>query len=189
MAVPTATPFRLLGAVLAGGGARRFGSDKAVARLHGRPLIDWVTIALSAQVDGLVICGRELPDIQSLADRPRGDRGPLGGLCAALHYAAQSGFDAVLTVGCDVLPVPPELRRWLSDQSDSARRAVVVEGQHLFGLWPVALASVIDAHLEVADDLSIRAWITKSGAAPVTIPAVLFNINTPADLERFSRHG
>ena len=188
MAVPNAAPFLLLGAVLAGGGARRFGSDKALARLHGRPLIEWVTAALSAQVDELVICGRELPDMRSLADRPRADRGPLGGLCAALHYAAQSGFVAVLSVGCDVLPVPPELAGWLYDQSDNARRAVVVEGQHLIGQWPVALASVLDAHLETADDLSLRAWITKSGAAPVTIPALLFNINTPADLERFSRH-
>ena len=192
MAVSNTAPCRVLGAVLAGGGARRFGSDKALAPLHGRPLIDWVTSALLAQVDELVICGRNLPEVQSLtvrslADRPRHDMGPLGGLCAALYDATQSGFDAVLTVGCDVLPVPLDLGDWLFGHSDNARHAVVVDGQHLIGLWPVALSPILDAHLEAADDLSLRAWIAKSGAITAASPTALFNINTPADLEQFSR--
>ena len=37
---------RILGAILAGGQARRFGSNKALARLHGEPLIAHAARAL-----------------------------------------------------------------------------------------------------------------------------------------------
>ncbi|HEX5645184.1 MAG TPA: NTP transferase domain-containing protein, partial [Erythrobacter sp.] len=40
-------PLKLLGAIIAGGQARRFGSDKAYARYHGQRLIDLVGRALA----------------------------------------------------------------------------------------------------------------------------------------------
>src|SRR3546814_9684145 len=58
----------------------------------------------------LVMCGRKWPELACLADRPEPDQGPLGGLCAALHHARENDFQAVLTAGCDTLPVPHNLR-------------------------------------------------------------------------------
>ncbi|MCR5872033.1 NTP transferase domain-containing protein [Sphingomonas sp. J344] len=49
---------RLLGAIIAGGTSRRFGSDKAMAQIAGRSLLDHARAALVQEVDDLVLCGR-----------------------------------------------------------------------------------------------------------------------------------
>ena len=50
---------RLLGVVLAGGQSRRFGRDKALALLDGRPLIDHALAALVG-CDALAVAGRAI---------------------------------------------------------------------------------------------------------------------------------
>src|SRR3546814_19588934 len=97
---------KLLGALSAGGQSRRFGSDKALAVIEGKPLLYHVIDALQPQVDTLVMCGRKWPELACLADRPEPDQGPLAGLCAALHPARENDFQAVLTAGCETLLVP-----------------------------------------------------------------------------------
>jgi molybdenum cofactor guanylyltransferase len=165
---------KLLGAIIAGGGSRRFGGDKAAALLNGRALIDHVADALRPQVDALIVCGRDLPGLDSVADRPTADMGPLGGLCAALHYAAQHKYDAVLTAGCDVLPVP-DLRALVRPT------ATVVKNHWLFGYWPVALAPALDHHLATQSDRSMRHWIAVSGAREIDCDVAFHNLNTRDD--------
>ena len=177
---------RVLGAVLAGGNSLRFGSDKTLALLNGRRLIDIVSEGLAAQVEGTVLCGRSLPGWLSLDDRPQPGLGPLGGLCAALHYSHASGYDFVLSVASDVIPVPPQLTAWLGIESNGNVRAAVVAGQHLIGLWPTHLAGALDAHLAATKDRSMYGWIAACGAARVEIPVTLANINMPADLEQLN---
>lgn len=162
---------RLLGAILAGGQSRRFGSDKAAAMVGGRPLLDHVIDALAPQVAELIVVGRGV-----VADRPAPGLGPLGGLCAALDHALRHGFDAVLTAGCDVLPVPGDLAERL------ASGPAVIEGQPLFGLWPAALAPQLDAHLAGSADRSLRGWIAASGARQARLATPLHNLNTRDDL-------
>ena len=182
---------RILGAVLAGGAARRFGGDKALALAHGVPMIDRIAAGLRPQVAEMVLCGRSLPGWHMLDDRPRAGLGPLGGLCAALRHAQRQGFDLVLSVASDVLPVPAELAGWLGAGAGAGAGAdaAVVAGQHLLGLWPTALADKLDSHLAASDDRSLRTWIAACGAKPVEIPVTMFNINTPADLVRFESDG
>ena len=177
----TAQP-RILGAVLAGGGSRRFGSDKALAELDGQTLIDRAIEGLSACVDTVAVCGREIPGLLSLADRPRADIGPLGGLNAALYHAASHGFAGVLSTGCDMPVFPRELAEVLIGD-----RAAIVEGQHLLGYWPSALAPLLNAHLEAGSDRSLKAWFAVAQPRRVVPDMTLPNINTPADLESFAR--
>jgi molybdenum cofactor guanylyltransferase len=167
---------KILGAIIAGGKATRFGGDKAAALLNGKALIDHVADGLRPQVEALVVCGREWPGIESIADRPAPGMGPLGGLNAALHAAQQNGFDAVLSAGCDVLPVP-DFRR-LSEGEDGA---VVVKDHCLFGLWPTVFAAQLDSHLSKGTDRSMRHWIATSGAHEVACDTVFHNLNTQAD--------
>ena len=115
---------KLLGALIAGGQSRRFGSDKALALIAGRPLLAHVIEGLEQQVDEVVVCGRQWPGLTSLPDRPATDQGPLGGICAALHHARDNGFDAVLTAGCDTLPVPGALAELLDDRPGVVKAAV-----------------------------------------------------------------
>ena len=138
----------LLGAVLAGGASRRFGSDKALAALAGKTLLDRAIESLAAHVDLIAVCGRPHPTVLSLPDLPSPALGQLGGLNAALHYAQENGFQAVLTTGCDV-PFYPEPPAALLD----GEGAVALEQQHLIGRWPAALAPDAGAGDPARDDL------------------------------------
>lgn len=168
----------ILGAILAGGASRRFGSDKALALLDNRPLIDHVAAAVAGQVDALVVCGRTHKGLVALPDRPAPGLGPLGGLGAALAHGRQAGFAAVLSVGCDMPLLPPDLVALLSPGPGA------LENQWLVGLWPVTLADRLDAFV-TGKDRSLRGWAVVAGARLVTGPA-LPNINTPADLAGLS---
>jgi molybdopterin-guanine dinucleotide biosynthesis protein A len=163
---------RLLGAVLAGGQSRRFGSDKAMARLHGRPLIEHAIATLIPFTERVVIIGRE----DSIPDRPRGGHGPLAGINAAIHYALRFDYDAVLTTGCDVPALPPGLAGLLAGGG-------YIDEMPIVGLWPTALALDLDTWLVGASDRSVRGWARHAGVPAVTLGAELPNINTIEDLK------
>lgn len=164
----------ILGAVLAGGAARRFGSDKALAMVDGRALIDHVIAALAPQSDALVIVGRSHGDWPHLSDRPEGGEGPLAGLNAALHYAVTKGYGAVLCAPCDMPDLPSDLAALL------APGPAVLADHPVVGLWPVSLAPVLDAWL-ANGERSVRAFAEHAGVRQVAAP-FLRNINRPADL-------
>ena len=173
---------RFLGAVLAGGASRRFGSDKALASLRGKSLLDHAVGSLAEYVDVVAVCGRLHPTLLSLPDRPRPGLGPLGGLNAALRYAQANGFRAVLTTGCD-MPCFPEASVALLD----GKGAVALEQQHLMGRWPASLAPVLDAYLASSTDRSVRGWLAVAGTRLVAATAPPPNVNTPEDLARLER--
>lgn len=172
----------ILGAILAGGRSRRFGSDKAVALLDGASLIDRVVAALAPQTDGIVLCGRASAEIAWVSDRPHADLGPLGGLAAALRHAFDNGYDLVASVPCDTPVLPADLVARLAPAPG------FVAAMPVIGLWPAALSVALDEHLATAADRSMRLWIARIGAIAVTIDG-LANVNTVADLDRLAgRH-
>lgn len=166
---------RLLGAILAGGQSRRFGSDKALAVHEGRPLIAHVAEALAAQCEAVVICGREWGGLVSLVDAPTPDLGPMGGLCAALQHGNLLGFDAVLSCPCDLLDLPRDAALRL------APAPAVADRQWLVGLWPTELAERMTATLSAEGAISARRWREMVGARAVAVPGIR-NINRPSDL-------
>ncbi|MGK6319158.1 molybdenum cofactor guanylyltransferase [Sphingomonas sp. DT-204] len=172
----------VLGAILAGGRSRRFGSDKALALHDGRALLDHAMAALAPQIEALVVCGREWPGITCLADRPHPGMGPLAGLAAALRHALTIGCDAVLCVPVDVHPLPANLRDLLADKGPA-----VLATQYAVGFWPASLIGALDAHL--ADGhRSFRSWIERTGPLRVDDgDLALGNINMPDDLIRLRR--
>jgi molybdopterin-guanine dinucleotide biosynthesis protein A len=168
----------ILGIVLAGGAARRFGSDKALALIDGRPLIEHAIAALAPVVDRIAISGRTYKDYSGLPDRPEPGLGPLGGLNAALHHAADHGFAGVLSVPCDVPAYPPGLLTQLASRSDAA----ILGGLPVCGYWPSALAPLLDRHLQQEGSLSVRRWAGLVGAVSIETSEALPNINTQADM-------
>lgn len=168
-----------LGAIFAGGLGRRFGGDKAAAQVDGVTLLDRVAARLRPQCDALVVVGRERPGFRSIADVPRPGMGPLGALAGALAWALSEGHDDVLTSGCDLPDLPPDLAAGL------APAPAVVAGQPLLGLWPASLAAPLAAYIERGGDLAMRGWIAAAGARRVRFDAAIANINTPADLAAF----
>ncbi|OYQ24308.1 hypothetical protein CHU93_15835 [Sandarakinorhabdus cyanobacteriorum] len=164
-----------LGVVLAGGQSRRFGSDKALAMLDGRPLIAHALAAL-AGCDALAVAGRDWPGLPSLPDRPGPDLGPLAGLNAALHHAALLGFSAVASLPVDCPGLPAD---WLDRLGQAPAHA---QGQPLIGLWPVTLAADLDQFLATGGR-RVQQWVATTGASAVDL-GPLPNINTQADLSQ-----
>lgn len=170
---------KLLGAIIAGGQSTRFGEDKAAVRVKGRALIEHVADALQRQTDHLVVCGRHWPGLETVVDWPEPGLGPLGGFCGALRHAEAAGFDAVLTAGCDVLPIPESLAARLGTGP------AYVGGQYLLGLWPATLATALESHLKASANRSIQAWISRCGATKIPFAEDFFNLNTRGDLTAF----
>ncbi len=168
----------ILGAILAGGQAMRFGADKALAEWRGRALIAHAAEALRPWADELVVCGREWGGVRSVADMPAPGLGPLGGLAGALADAEARGFDAVLTIGCDMVEVPGELLQRLTRRAPSC-----CEDAPVLGFWPAALAGALCERLQAGEERSLRGWARAVGALPVQADTPLRNINTRLDLE------
>jgi molybdopterin-guanine dinucleotide biosynthesis protein A len=166
----------LLGAILAGGQARRFGSDKAQALYEGARLIDRVAAALAAQCAEVVVLGREEAGFVCLPDWPEPGLGPLGGLAAALRYAGARGFDAVLSAGVDVPDLPFDLAALLAGEG-----AAIVESQPVVGLWPVEAAAALEAFM-AGGGRSLYRFADHVGARRVELAAPLMNVNRPEDL-------
>jgi molybdenum cofactor guanylyltransferase len=167
---------KLLGAILAGGQSRRFGSDKAEALVEGKALLNHVADALRAQTDALVVAGRDWPGLVGVADLPEPGIGPLGGLAGALDYAQRRNFDAVLSSGCDVLGLPADLREQLGEGP------AILGDLPIVGLWPATLGPILIGWLSDPANRSVYRFADHIGARRVPMPDGLINANRPADL-------
>ncbi len=167
---------RTLGAVLAGGRSSRFGSDKALAMLGGRTLLDHAAAALGPHCDAVVVVGRG-----EIADWPRADMGPLGGIAGGLIHAAERGYDQLLTAPVDCVRLPGDLRGLLEPAP------AFLETQPVIGLWPVGSIGDLRALLEEGSDLAVRAFTRRIGARAVASDFVPPNVNSAADLDRLTR--
>ena len=167
---------RLLGAILAGGQARRFGSDKAQALYEGARLIDRVAAALAAQCETVVVCGRDEPGFACIPDWPEPGQGPLGGLAAALRHAEAQGFTHVLSAGVDAPDLPHAVSIMLAGKG-----AAIVESQPVVGLWPVALGGALEAFM-AGSGRSLYRFADAVAARRVELDAPLMNVNRPEDL-------
>ncbi len=132
----------IAGAILAGGGSRRFGADKGLAETPQGPLAGIVLAALrGAGVDPVVLIGAssELSAalaIPSIPDQSPG-AGPLAGLGTALGWA--SGVTRIVVVPCDMPLITPDVIRSLVGRGDNrvASIALVDDRLHpILACWP-----------------------------------------------------
>lgn len=148
---------KTLGVILAGGRSSRFaGTNKALAQLHGRPLIGWAVTRLAPQVDALAINTNDdaaqfgALDLPLFSDSQREFEGPVAGIVAALGYARAHNFDDLVTVACDVPLLPGDLVARLRAARDTAHCAcafvrVNEKLNPVFALYDVDLADTIAA--------------------------------------------
>ncbi|MBS0480706.1 MAG: molybdenum cofactor guanylyltransferase [Proteobacteria bacterium] len=173
----------ILGAVLAGGQSSRFGSDKALAELHGHSLLTLAIDTLSGWCEKVVVVGRAEAPAPTLPDWPRAGMGPLGGIAAALRLARQEDFAAVLTVGVDAPGLPDDLPGLLSPAP------AYLASQPVIGLWPAEADKTVMEILEGDGRHSLIAFARAVGARPVELARGPANINTPADLAALDKGG
>jgi molybdopterin-guanine dinucleotide biosynthesis protein A len=168
----------LLGAVLAGGQSTRFGSDKALAVLDGRTLLELAVGRLAGWCGAVVVIGRGDGPVETVADWPGPGMGPLAGLAGALRHGRERGFGAVLTLGVDSLGLPDDLPGLLGPGP------AYLADQPVVGLWPVDAAGAAEAILAGDGRHSMRAMAEAVGARAVRLAVPSINVNFPDDLGR-----
>lgn len=188
------------GVILAGGRSSRMGvTRKALLELKGRPLLAHVIDQLQSQLDPLVLsCESETNEFDDFGLTVVPDllprfRGPLTGLCSALQYLADKGYNKGLVLcPCDAPFIPDTLVEVLLDADQNEEKPVVVisyQGilQPTFSLWhnhhlPVIREALVEKgmgglkHVLASLPHKVVDW-------PDAEPSPFFNINTPEDLE------
>jgi molybdenum cofactor guanylyltransferase len=172
---------RLLGAILAGGQSRRFGSDKAEALFEGRPLLDHVADALRPQCEELLVVGRDWPGMACTNDQPKIGLGPLGGLAAALNWAQSEYWDGVLSCGCDIVGLPDDLAKQLGNGP------AIYSDMPIIGLWPAKLFTPLVDWLAQPSNRSVYRFADHVGARRVATPASIINVNLASDLAKAAK--
>lgn len=192
----------ILGAILAGGASRRFGSPKALAEVGGRRIIDRVRDVLAEAADEMMLITNEPDRFGGIALPMSGDRapglGPLAGVEAALLRASERGASGALCVSCDMPFLSAALLREIASRGDEARAVVPESGRGIepLGAWyPVSVRMAV-SRLLASEDRSLRALLDTVETVRIPVdevrrfgdPEILFfNVNTPGDLERAER--
>jgi molybdopterin-guanine dinucleotide biosynthesis protein A len=185
----------VVGVVIAGGRSVRFGGEKAVAGLAGKPLLMWAAERLARTCAAVAINARPDTEAETLArskgltvlhDIPGDAAGPLSGVKVALLWAQKLGARAVAVSPCDV-PLLPEntFTRLIQEAGTGAAMAETSEGhQPQCAVWPVsALAKLTEA---LANGAHPATWLMleRIGAVRVRFPVAeaFANVNTRQDL-------
>ncbi len=177
---------RVVGAILAGGLARRLGGgDKPLRRLGGRPLLAHVIDRLAPQVDRLILNANGDPGrfsafgLDVVADGVPGNPGPLAGILACLEAARDA--DWVVTVPGDAPFLPADLVARLT----AAGPAIASSGgcRHpVIGAWAPDQAARLATLLTVGER---RVGLFAADAAVVDWPVMpvdpFLNLNEPGD--------
>jgi molybdopterin-guanine dinucleotide biosynthesis protein A len=181
---------RIAGLVLAGGRSRRFGRDKALEGLRGRPLIAWSLDTLRPYVAVLGVGGPAQLAVQlgvgAVPDPPGAPDGPLAGVLAGLAWAAQRGCTHLATAPCDTPFLPPDLVPRLAaaigERPVVAARAARVHA--LCALWRTDAVAPLAALVRDGRQLSMQMLIEALGGGYVDFEdeAAFANLNTPEDL-------
>jgi molybdenum cofactor guanylyltransferase len=185
----------IAGIVIAGGRSTRFGGEKAVALLDGRPLLEWAASRLQRSCSAVAVNARAGTEAAALAgslglplvhDLPGDAAGPLAGVRAGLAWARDLGAHTLAVSPCDVPLAPDELyTRLLGAAGAGAAMADTADGrQPLCSVWPVSALPLVEQSL--ADGKHPPLWLTleRIGAVPVRFaqPLDFTNVNTREDL-------
>jgi molybdopterin-guanine dinucleotide biosynthesis protein A len=198
----------VVGVVLAGGGARRFGSDKLQASLDGRPLLRHAVDGLSAVCDEVVVslgAGAQTPawladtgaPIRAVHDATAA-AGPIAGLRAALAVVDRAAI--VVVAGGDMPRLHSGVLRLLIDALREARPGEVPAPAAVLGPdgttrplpFAVRAGAATDALARAGDSIRglIRAvrpvYVIPEASWRAIDPggATRWDVDRPEDLER-----
>jgi molybdenum cofactor guanylyltransferase len=194
-----------VGAILAGGLARRLGGgDKGLRMVGGRSVLARLVDRLAPQVMRLILNANDDPrrfdalGLPVVADNVPDHPGPLAGVLAALEWVAEAeqGVEWVVTVPGDAPFVPRDLVERLHAErqgsaADFACAASRERAHPVIALWPVSmrheLRSAVAEHGIRKVDLFTQRYSCATVNWPVAQVDPFFNVNTPEDLAEADR--
>lgn len=182
------------GLLLAGGRSSRFGTEKAVARIGERLMMDIVGdcfaalpfLAVSARPGSAAEAHAKALRIDVLHDDPALPAGPLAGVAAGLTWGTLNGLRFLATAPCDTPRLPRHLFPALLDGIGDAPAAfaATADGPNpLCAVWRSDLLPDLSAALR-SEHPSVQAFLARIGARPVYFADALAfaNANTPEAL-------
>lgn len=181
--------------ILAGGKSSRMGEDKALILIQGVPLLQRIyNIAEDCAATVYVVTPWEeryqhiLPsNCQFIKETPLSN-GPLVGFAQGL---AQVQTNWVLLLACDLPNLRVEvLQEWANKLDDVSDEAIAALAHHIKGWEPLcgfyrrSCLSDLNEYINQGGR-SFQSWLNQHSVQllPVTEPRMLFNCNTPEDLE------
>jgi molybdopterin-guanine dinucleotide biosynthesis protein A len=180
---------RPVGAILAGGGGRRIGGDKAIVELNGRPLISYPLEAVRQALGHVAILAKadtKLPYVSGVTVwiEPDARRHPLVGITQALALADGR---PVLVCGADLPFVTTKLVQRLAKANPGRAPAVVASAdgviQPLLGCYQ---RRALELLRRGAQDVSRPVRDSVAALDPVLLevddPDEVFDVDSPADL-------
>ncbi len=186
----------VVGLVLAGGRSVRFGGEKAVALLEGRPLLAWAAerlrsvcalVAINVRPGTEAEAAAKGLGLPTLCDAAGDATGPLAGVKAGLIWAQEQGARTLAVSPCDAPLLPDDLYvRLLERAEGGAAMAETSDGrQPLCSLWPAAALPMVREALAGGAHPPTWQVLEGLGARKVLFerPAAFANINTREDLE------
>ncbi|SDT95496.1 molybdopterin-guanine dinucleotide biosynthesis protein A [Verrucomicrobium sp. GAS474] len=203
--------FAYAAALFVGGRSTRMGEDKAGLAWRGRTFLDLqlgTLRSLDPAPARLFLSTRErgeppAPDVEVVPDLPSHlDRGPLGGLLAALTRAEAAGLPFLLALAIDMPRMTAAWLRPLLLQAQAQAQAQTQQGpgvipelaggrlEPLAALWPVALLPEIGEQLaghDAALHRLARRGIETGKLVPLPVRAedegLFLNVNRKSDWE------
>ena len=187
----------ITGVILAGGQSSRFGTNKALALLRGKFLIQHVRDTLASVFDDCLLITNTPEEYMFLNMPMIKDRyqnmGPLGGIHAALHHSRKPW---VFIIGCDMPAVTPEVITFLCSLAKKEFDAVIpcleTGPEPLCGLYHKTALETIELELKnhktriknLLEVLSVRE--AKEEELHLVVPGspVFLNVNRKQDLNR-----
>lgn len=189
--------------VLAGGRSRRFGSEKAMAVVDGKPLLDHAVSRLEAQgfavaVNAPADCGAtawaKARGLEVIADDPADPVGPLAGVKAGLLWAHARGAETLATSPCDTPGLPSDLETKLAAALGDAAGGATARSpsglQPLCSVWRVSAAlTALGAHFAQGRHPAVHDLLAELSAAEVAFDddAPFANLNRLEDIGEPSR--
>jgi molybdopterin-guanine dinucleotide biosynthesis protein A len=146
----------LAGYVMAGGASRRFGSDKALAKIGGKTMLRRMCELVESVVGSARVVapkGRYPEYADAIVADCWPDQGPLGGIITAVSATAAEEPNTIwsLIVGCDMPFLSNEWLGYLTERALASEAEVVVP-QSEYGLEPLCACWRTAA----ADSLRVR---------------------------------
>lgn len=180
------------GIILAGGKSTRMGFNKALAQLHGKPMIAHVLETLSATCEEVLISGNQegfLAFNARIIEDNYPDQGPLGGLQACLSEAKN---ERCIILSCDTPFVNQDILRQMTDAyQDSDALIASCNGRihPLIGIYNRSALRTIEANLSAGNlkmTSSLDSMNTQYLEFPITQLHAFTNINTPEELQQWN---
>jgi molybdopterin-guanine dinucleotide biosynthesis protein A len=185
----------IAGVILAGGRSTRFGSNKALAIVNGKPLIQNIADLISGLFQECLLVTNTPEEYEFLSlpmtyDRYKGS-GPLAGIHAAL---LQISTPQAFVVACDMPNLSPELIQYMCNIKEQGYDVIIPwlekSQEPLFGIYHKNSFTYIETCLQnnecqvtrALEGLRVRR-VSEQEVLSITDNLACFkNINRPADL-------